>query len=148
MHQFSLVFQYSGWPDHTAISTDFWCISGWFLTGNEFTGLCCAGPLPEHGFLIPDGNVFVHGGSAMLITVRYRQEPDGSLAIVFEDNGAGIPSDRNEKIFLPAIRKNGRSACSLPAGSTVSPASPSARPENPGQAPGSGYAFQRKRTGP
>ncbi|OPX63721.1 MULTISPECIES: PAS domain S-box protein [unclassified Methanoregula] len=64
-----------------------------------------ADPLLEQVFLILAENVVRHGEKATAITVRHQEEPDGSLTIFFEDNGAGIPADRKEQIFLPMFQK-------------------------------------------
>jgi PAS domain S-box-containing protein len=58
-----------------------------------------ADPLLEQVFLILAENVFAHGETATLITIGYLQEADGSLTILFEDNGVGIPDDLKERIF-------------------------------------------------
>jgi PAS domain S-box-containing protein len=64
-----------------------------------------ADPLLEQVFLVLAENVILHGDTAKSITLRHMQDPDGSLTIVLEDNGVGIPMDRKEKIFLPEFQK-------------------------------------------
>ncbi|PKG31548.1 ATP-binding protein, partial [Methanoregula sp.] len=58
-----------------------------------------ADPLLEDVFFILMENVLIHGKGATGVKIHYRKEPDGSLVILFEDNGPGIPSDVKERIF-------------------------------------------------
>lgn len=59
----------------------------------------------EQVFQILAENVLVHGRSATTITIDHVLEPDGSLSIIFADNGAGIPAEMKERVFLPAFQK-------------------------------------------
>jgi len=64
-----------------------------------------ADPLLERVFQILAENVLVHGKTATTITISQREEPDGSLILFFEDDGAGIPGEMKEEIFQPAFQK-------------------------------------------
>jgi PAS domain S-box-containing protein len=63
-----------------------------------------ADPLLEQVFQILADNTLTHGKTATQVTFRYIQEPE-SVTLFFEDDGAGIPSDAKEKIFLPDFQK-------------------------------------------
>lgn len=58
-----------------------------------------ADPLLEKAFQGLFENAVAHGGQESLIHVWYREDPEGGV-IVFEYDGAGIPVDRKEQIFL------------------------------------------------
>jgi PAS domain S-box-containing protein len=60
-----------------------------------------ADPFLEQVFRILADNVITHGKTATLLTMKYEIRPDESLVLFFEDNGAGIPIDQKERIFLP-----------------------------------------------
>ena len=61
-----------------------------------------ADPLLEQVFFILAENIITHGKHATQLTVSYTKTADHIL-IVFEDNGAGIPPDKKEKIFQRVI---------------------------------------------
>lgn len=50
-------------------------------------------------------NTTRHGGKVSQIWINAEKKPDG-VAIVYEDDGVGIPSDEKEKIFLKGFGKN------------------------------------------
>jgi PAS domain S-box-containing protein len=64
-----------------------------------------ADPLLERVFLILADNTLVHSGTGTEVTVGYVREPDGSLTLIFADNGAGIPRADKERIFLPEYQQ-------------------------------------------
>jgi len=57
-----------------------------------------ADPLLEKAFQGIFENTIAHGGLVSTIQVRYRETPDG-VAIIYEDDGAGIPQEMKERIF-------------------------------------------------
>jgi PAS domain S-box-containing protein len=61
-----------------------------------------ADPLLEQVFFILAENIIVHGKNATHLTISYTETAD-HLLLVFEDNGAGIPPDKKEKIFQRGI---------------------------------------------
>jgi PAS domain S-box-containing protein len=61
-----------------------------------------ADPLLEQVFFILAENIIAHGKNATHLTISYT-ETAGHLLLVFEDNGAGIPPDKKEKIFQRGI---------------------------------------------
>jgi PAS domain S-box-containing protein len=64
-----------------------------------------ADPLFEQVFEILADNTRVHSGKATRVNIGYEQEPDGSLLLYYEDNGAGIPKEIKNRIFLPEFQK-------------------------------------------
>ena len=63
-----------------------------------------ADPLLEQVFQILADNTLTHGKTATHVTLRYAEGPE-SVTLFFEDDGAGIPADAKEKIFLPDFQK-------------------------------------------
>jgi PAS domain S-box-containing protein len=63
-----------------------------------------ADPLLEQVFQILADNTLAHGKTATQVTLRYT-EHSGSLTLVYEDNGVGIPEETKNKIFLPDFQK-------------------------------------------
>jgi PAS domain S-box-containing protein len=63
-----------------------------------------ADPLLEQVFQVLAENTLTHGKTATQVTLRYAESP-GSVTLFFEDDGAGIPADAKEKIFLPDFQK-------------------------------------------
>lgn len=63
-----------------------------------------ADPLLEEVFFHLVQNVVLHGKTATEIKLSY-QETEHGLVLVFEDNGAGIPAARKEKIFERRIEE-------------------------------------------
>jgi ABC-type amino acid transport substrate-binding protein len=57
-----------------------------------------ADPMLEEVFLTLMKNVISHGKGATEIRIRYRQNA-GSITILFEDNGEGVPAGEKEAIF-------------------------------------------------
>jgi K+-sensing histidine kinase KdpD len=57
-----------------------------------------ADPLLEDVFVTLMENVLNSGAGATDVSIRYRKNP-GSITILVEDNGAGIPAGEKEKIF-------------------------------------------------
>ncbi|MGD0081298.1 MAG: PAS domain S-box protein [Methanoregula sp.] len=57
-----------------------------------------ADPLLEKAFQGIFENTIAHGGLVSTVQVRYRETPDG-VAIIYEDDGAGIPQEMKERIF-------------------------------------------------
>ena len=57
-----------------------------------------ADPLLEDVFFTLMENVLLHGSGATEVTLRYREDA-GSITILVEDNGPGIPAADKEKIF-------------------------------------------------
>lgn len=61
-----------------------------------------ADPLLEQVFFILAENIIAHGKNATHLTISYTETADNIL-VVFEDNGAGIQTDKKEKIFQRGI---------------------------------------------
>jgi PAS domain S-box-containing protein len=61
-----------------------------------------ADPLLEQVFFILAENITAHGKNATHLTISYTETAD-HLLLAFEDNGAGIPPDKKEKIFQRVI---------------------------------------------
>jgi len=51
-------------------------------------------------------NAIRHGESLTHVSITTREEEDGTLVLVFEDNGAGVKDDEKEKIFCYGYGKN------------------------------------------
>ncbi|MDV2481838.1 PAS domain S-box protein [Methanoculleus sp. Wushi-C6] len=51
-------------------------------------------------------NTIRHGESATRVRVRYRPEEDGSLALIWEDDGVGVPAGEKKQIFNRGVGKN------------------------------------------
>ena len=64
-----------------------------------------ADPMLEKVFYNLLDNTMRHGGTVSQIWLSVEKRPDG-VAIVYEDDGVGIPFDEKEKIFLKGFGKN------------------------------------------
>jgi len=51
-------------------------------------------------------NTVRHGEVATRVRVRYRPEEDGSLTLIWEDDGVGVPAGEKERIFHRGVGKN------------------------------------------
>ncbi|RQD82192.1 MAG: PAS domain S-box protein, partial [Methanocalculus sp. MSAO_Arc2] len=51
-------------------------------------------------------NTLRHAEGADSVQIRCMEEEDGSLVIIWEDNGAGVPGDQKEQIFTKGFGKN------------------------------------------
>ena len=69
------------------------------------------------------------------------------MVITFSDDGAGIPDDQKEKVFLQGFGKHTGLGCTLHGRSSPSPASRSRRRASAGRAPGSRWLYRKGRTG-
>jgi len=65
-----------------------------------------ADPLLERAFFNLAENAITHGGNVTTIRISVRKSHDGSMTILVEDNGAGIPPSDKEKIFSKGYGKN------------------------------------------
>jgi PAS domain S-box-containing protein len=58
-----------------------------------------ADPLLEQAFQILAKNSLTHGGTVTRVSLSYARMPDGTLRIIFEDNGQGIPDTMKADVF-------------------------------------------------
>lgn len=64
-----------------------------------------ADPMLEKVFQILVDNTLSHSKTATRITLEYEKRMDGSLILIYTDDGVGIPFDRKDRVFLPENKK-------------------------------------------
>lgn len=97
---------------HTVKTTFIYALShldpGTIARKIEVNGLeIYADPLLENVFFNLTENLILHAKTATTMTLRYEKRPEG-IALIFEDNGIGIPDDKKAEIFRrDSTPKNG-----------------------------------------